>query len=181
MRRTGFWLESGTSLDLVRKNLIFRDDPIFRREVDLPKRGRGLLEFNPHLCFSSLNCAHIYDAAGQRLPRGLIGYLDLPARRHRRRQRNERAMSVHNERPRFFAEILTRSILAAHRNRDAQQHSHTAPPAWIGNPALLVGFGRTRDGHNPPNRSGPSRRVQWDYGSNSFQTVNNRSVTPSQR
>jgi hypothetical protein len=45
------------------RKLIFGDDPVFGRKIDLPESRRGLGEFNSRLRFSGLSVAHMDDAA----------------------------------------------------------------------------------------------------------------------
>jgi len=54
--------------------LVFRDDPIFRREINLPKRGRRREELHTHLRFPGLHVAEINYPAFLRLMRGAIGH-----------------------------------------------------------------------------------------------------------
>lgn len=116
----------------------------------MPEPGRGLLEFDAHLRAPGLRRADVNDSAVQRLfGRRVRDSYGLP-RDHLRHQRDQRPMRVHHQRARLFLEILSRSILAGHGDRHAQQDAHAAPASGIGNPVLFLCFRRTGKRHNTP-------------------------------
>ena len=97
---------SGRAGTIQKRGLIFGNDPIIRREINLPECARRLHELDPHLRFSSLRRAHIHDAAFLCMLRGFVRQRNFLRGGYARGQRYQRAMRVYHQRARFFLEIL---------------------------------------------------------------------------
>lgn len=115
---------------------IFRDDPVVGREIDLPEAGRRFYELDAHLRFAGLFASDVHDAAFARTLCGFIGDGNFLGRGHAGGEGNQRAMRVDHESAGFFVKLLIGGRFALHRDRHAEQNTHTAAPAGISDELL---------------------------------------------
>lgn len=128
---------------------ILGDDPVVRREIDLPEGGRRLDEFDAELGAACLDIADVNDAAIERFLGGFIGNGDALACGHGSAERNQGAMGVDDESARFFLKRIAICRDACDLDRDAQEHAHAAAAAGIGCPRLLIRGCRHWGDHDP--------------------------------
>ena len=102
------------------------------------KLGGRLYEFDAHLGSAGLFGADVDDAALARSLRGFIGDGYFLGGSDAGGEGNEGAVGVDDQRAGIFVEILIGRRFAFHRDRHAEQYTHTAAAAGIGDELLRV-------------------------------------------
>ena len=119
--------------------LIFGDDPIIRREIDLPEAGRGFDEFDSDLRFAALRIADVDGAAIETVARQLVRQRERLAGAQRRIQRQQGAMRIDHQRAGLFLEFFAIGQSTLYQHGHTEQYARAAALLLFGNQATCGG------------------------------------------